>query len=98
KEKEKSQEKASIPALEQRTKLPKRPVPKTQDLPIIKTIDILVDKDKLPPDAEHNGYRTVSIPTIEIKVGRIVFRIERYDSKANNKVYEGELLRSLSRT
>lgn len=28
---------------------------------------------------------------IEIKVGRIVFRIERYYSKAQNKVYEGKV-------
>lgn len=90
-EKKGEEEEASIPALEPRTKLPRRPVPKTEDLPIVKIVEIPVDKDTLPPDAEYKGVRTISVPTIEIKVGRIVFRIERYYSKAQNKVYEGKL-------
>ena len=83
---------SSPPPLEDRTKLPQIPLPKTEELPIVETIDLTIEnKEQLPPDARKNGHRQVSIPTIELKVGRIVLNIERYYSVSLNKTYEAEI-------
>jgi hypothetical protein len=80
------------PPLEDRTQLPAIPLPKTEDLPIVETIDLTIEnKEQLPPDAVKNGHRQLSIPTIELKVGRIVLNIERYYSPSLNETYEAEI-------
>lgn len=83
---------SSVPPLEERTQLPEIAIPKTEELPIVATIDLTIEhKQQLPPDARKNGHRQLSIPTIELKVGRIVLNIERYYSPSLNETYEAEI-------
>jgi len=83
---------SSPPPLEKRTQLPQIPLPKTEELPIVEIIDLTIEnKEQLPPDARKNGHRQLSIPTIELKVGRIILNIERYYSVSLNESYEAEI-------
>jgi hypothetical protein len=50
-----------------------------------------VDPSKLPPDAEHKGYRTVPIQNIKFETDNVLFILERYYSPSQNKIYEAEL-------
>ncbi len=50
-----------------------------------------VDKDILPPDAEHKGYRTVVVQNIKFSTDNVVYQLERYYSASEKKTYEAEL-------
>lgn len=50
-----------------------------------------VSKEDLPPDAEHKGYRSVIKQDIIFKTHNIEYRIERYYSPSEGKIYEAEL-------
>jgi hypothetical protein len=59
---------------------------------------IIIDDEKvikyegpLPNDAEHKGYRDVITQGITIKTNNIVYRLERYYSPSEGKVYEASL-------
>lgn len=59
---------------------------------------IIIDDEKvikyegpLPNDAEHKGYREVITQGITIKTNNIVYRLERYYSPSEGKVYEASL-------
>ena len=45
----------------------------------------------LPADAEHKGYRDVPIQGLTIKTNNILYRLERYYSASEGKIYEASL-------
>jgi uncharacterized small protein (DUF1192 family)/transposase-like protein len=50
-----------------------------------------VDKKILPPDAKHNGYRTVVVQNIKFSTDNVEYKLERFYSSSENKLYEAEL-------
>lgn len=64
---------------------------KKQRIKIDKTETLRVDRDTLPPDAEHKGYRSVTVQNIRFETDNIEYRLERYYSPGEHKVYEAEL-------
>jgi len=67
---------------------------KTSKKPIIKidrTEVKYVDKNILPPDAEHKGYRPVIIQNIKFSTDNVEYQLERYYSACEKKIYEAEL-------
>ena len=57
---------------------------------INRTETVTVDRRKLPKDAVFKGYRKVTVQEIKFESDNIQFLIERYYSKSENRVYEGE--------
>lgn len=64
---------------------------KKSRIKIDKTIHIEVDKKNLPPDAEHKGYRSVIIQNIRFSTDNVEYKLERYYSPSEKKLYEAEL-------
>ncbi len=58
---------------------------------IDRTIPIEVDKNTLPPDAEHKGYRTVIVQNINFSTDNVEYILERYYSPSEKKLYEAKL-------
>ena len=52
---------------------------------------IKVDKSCLPADAEFKGYKTKTIQNIQIKTDNVLYKMECYYSKSENKAYYGKL-------
>jgi hypothetical protein len=50
-----------------------------------------VDMNILPPDAKHNGYRTVVVQNIKFSTDNVEYKLERFYSLSENKLYEAEL-------
>lgn len=50
-----------------------------------------VDQNVLPPDAEHKGYRTVIIQNIKFETDNVEYKLERYYSPSEKRVYEADL-------
>lgn len=50
-----------------------------------------VDLSTLPPDAEHKGYRSVVKQNIRFETDNVEYKLERYYSPSEKKVYEAEL-------
>ena len=48
-------------------------------------------KKNLPPDAEHKGYRSVIIQNIRFSTDNVEYKLERYYSPSEKKLYEAEL-------
>jgi len=58
----------------------------------VDTIEILkVDKGALPPDAIHKGYRCVVVQNVNFTTNNVKFKMERYYSPSEKKVYEAKL-------
>jgi len=64
---------------------------KKQRIKIDRTEIRRADPNILPPDAEHKGYRTVIVQNIKFETDNVEFKLERYYSPSQNKVYEAEL-------
>jgi hypothetical protein len=64
---------------------------KKQRIKIDKTEVLRVDPEILPPDAGHKGYRTVIVQNIRFETENIEYKLERYYSTGERKVYEAEL-------
>ncbi|MFQ5888134.1 MAG: transposase [Candidatus Hydrothermarchaeales archaeon] len=64
---------------------------KKQRIKIDKTETLRVDPAILPPDAEHKGYRTVVVQNIRFETENTEYRLERYYSPCEQKLYEAEL-------
>jgi len=58
---------------------------------IDRTEYIRVDRDILPPDAEHKGYRSVVVQNIKFTTDNVEYKLERFYSPSENKLYEAEL-------
>jgi hypothetical protein len=50
-----------------------------------------VDKNILPPDAKHKGYRTVVVQNIKYSTDNVEYQLERYYSASEKRTYEAEL-------
>ena len=49
------------------------------------------EKEKLPADAKHSGYREITIQNIRWERINIRYRLERYYSASENRTYEAEM-------
>jgi len=74
-----------------RRKRSKKPRNKRSELNVTKTEVIPVDRQTLPPDAEHKGYRDVTIQELTIEVDVIRFRLERFTSESTGQFFEAKL-------
>jgi hypothetical protein len=52
---------------------------------------VKVDKSSLPVDAEFKGYKTKVVQNIQIKTDNVLYKMECYYSKSENKTYYGKL-------
>ncbi|MDI6886362.1 MAG: transposase [archaeon] len=50
-----------------------------------------VDRKILPPDSEHKGYRSVVVQNIKFTTDNVEYKLERFYSPSENKLYEAEL-------
>jgi len=50
-----------------------------------------VDRNILPPDAKHKGYRSVVVQNIKYSTDNVEYQLERYYSASEKKTYEAEL-------
>jgi hypothetical protein len=50
-----------------------------------------VDRSILPHDAENKGYRTIIVQNIKFSTDNVEYKLERFSSKSENKMYEAEL-------
>src|SRR5208283_718880 len=64
---------------------------KLQQVKIDRTEKIPVDKKKLPKDAVHKGYRSLTVQDLNFETNNIRFLIERYYSSSQKRTFEGEL-------
>ena len=64
---------------------------KKQRIKIDRTEYRKVDKNTLPPDAEHKGYRNVVVQNIIFHTDNVEYKLERFYSPCENKLYEAEL-------
>jgi len=50
-----------------------------------------VDRKNLPPDAEHKGYRSVVVQNIKFTTDNVEYKLERFYSPSEKKLYEAKL-------
>jgi hypothetical protein len=50
-----------------------------------------VDRSILPPDAENKGYRTIIVQNIKFSTDNVEYKLERFSSKSENRMYEAKL-------
>lgn len=67
-------------------KSPKKPLIK-----IDRTVYRGVDNTTLPPDAEHKGYRSLIVQNIKFSTDNVEYKLERYYSPSEKKLYEAEM-------
>ena len=72
-------------------KTPREPRRKKIDLKIDETIDLKVDRSKLPEGAVHKGYRQITIQEILFERHNICFNIERFFDPASGKLIEADI-------
>jgi len=58
---------------------------------IDRTETIALDREQLPPDAQHRGYREVIIQNIIFKTDNVCYRLERFYSESAGQFYEAKL-------
>ena len=66
-----------------RSKRPRINIDRTEHIP--------VDKSTLPPDAVFKGYRSVIKQNIRFETDNVEYKLERYHSPSEKRVYEAEL-------
>jgi hypothetical protein len=64
---------------------------KKPNIKIDRTVVKHVDRNILPPDAKHKGYRSVVVQNIKFATDNVEYKLERYSSKSEKKTYEAEL-------
>ncbi|HCJ67613.1 MAG TPA: hypothetical protein DHV62_09955, partial [Elusimicrobia bacterium] len=79
-EKEEDTQNLGITEKKKWTKSAKKP-----RIKIDRTEYISVDKNLLPPDAEHKGYRTIIIQNIKFATDNVEYKLEYYYSPSENK-------------
>jgi len=65
--------------------------PRKKRIKIDRTETIALDRDQLPPDAQHRGYREVIIQNIIFKTDNVCYRLERFYSESAGQFYEAKL-------
>lgn len=58
---------------------------------IDRTVHREVDKSTLPPDAENKGYKSVIVQNIKFSTDNVEYKLERYYSPGEKKLYEAKL-------
>ncbi len=79
----------SSPSMEKRkiwSKSAKKP-----RIKIDRTENRRVDRKILPPDAEHKGYRSVIVQNIKFTTDNVEYKLERFYSPSEDKLYEAKL-------
>ncbi|MFZ5906551.1 MAG: IS66 family transposase, partial [Nitrospirota bacterium] len=71
---------------------------KNDKVKIDRTETIKVNRDNLPPDAVHAGYDDVIIQNIILSTDNILFRLEKFWSPKEGKLYKAELPKELQNT
>lgn len=74
-----------------KNKQPRAPRRKKINLGVDETIDLKVDRSKLPAGAIHKGYRQITIQEILFERHNICFNIERFFDPSTGKVIEAEM-------
>jgi FtsZ-binding cell division protein ZapB len=74
-----------------KNKTPRAPRRKKINLGVDETIDLKVDRSKLPAGAVHKGYRQITIQEILFERHNICFNIERFFDPSTGKVIEAEM-------
>jgi hypothetical protein len=72
-------------------KEPRAPRRKKIDLGVDETIDLKVDRSKLPVGAVHKGYRQITIQEILFERHNICFNIERFLDPTTGKLIEADI-------
>jgi hypothetical protein len=72
-------------------KKPRSPRRKKIDLKIDETIDLKVDRSKLPLGAVHKGYRQITIQEILFERHNICFNIEKFLDPTTGKIIEADI-------
>lgn len=65
--------------------------PRRQQIKIDRTEEVKLDRDELPDDIEHRGYREVVIQNIIFKTDNVCYRLERVYSPSEGKLFEAQL-------
>ncbi len=65
--------------------------PRKKRIKIDRTETIALDRDQLPPDVQHRGYREVIIQNIIFKTDNVCYRLERFYSESVGQFYEAKL-------
>jgi len=65
--------------------------PRKKRIKIDRTETIALDRDQLPPDAQHWGCREVIIQNIIFKTDNVCYRLERFYSESAGQFYEAKL-------
>jgi len=72
-------------------------IPRAERITVDRTERVKLDREQLPPDIEHRGYREVVIQNIVFKTNTVCYRLERFYSKSEDKFYEADLLEALKK-
>ena len=80
-----------IPSLKAERKKNWRKSAKKSRIKIDRTEYRRVNRKILPPDAENKGYRSVVVQNIKFTTDNVEYKLERFYSHAENKLYEAEL-------
>ncbi len=75
----------------------KEDIPRSEQITIDRTEVIQLNREQLPPDVEHRGYRDVVIQNIIFKTDTVRYRLERFYSKSEDRFYEVALPEALKR-
>lgn len=81
----------NIPSLKAERKKNWRKSAKKPRIKIDRTEYRRVDRKTLPPDAEHKGYRSVVVQNIKFSTDNVEYKLERFYSPGESKLYEAEL-------
>jgi len=65
--------------------------PRKKRVKIDRTETIALNRDQLPSDAQHRGYREVVIQNIIFKTDNVCYRLERFYSESAGQFYEAKL-------
>jgi len=65
--------------------------PRKKRIKIDRTETMTLDRDQMPSDAQHRGYREVSIQNVIFKTDNVRYRLERFYSESAGQFYEAKL-------
>ncbi len=70
---------------------------RSERITVDRTEHVKLDREQLPPDVEHRGYREVVIQNIVFKTDTVCYRLERFYSESEDKFYEAALPEALKK-
>ena len=72
-------------------------IPRSERITVDRTEHVKLDREQLPPDVEHRGYREVVIQNIVFETDTVCYRLERFYSESEDKFYEATLPEALKK-